>query len=88
MYIFQLKHFHSYFKCQDCVAISPCMVAYHCILNDILQIISNTTISRPDAVIGLPHADEMGGLSGKPLFKLSTDVLKEMYQLTRVSILI
>ncbi|GLJ30003.1 hypothetical protein SUGI_0593150 [Cryptomeria japonica] len=46
-------------------------------------IISNTTISRPDSVIGLPHADEMGGLSGKPLFKLSTDVLKEMYQLTR-----
>lgn len=46
-------------------------------------IISNTTISRPDSVIGLARADEVGGLSGKPLFKLSTDILKEMYQLTR-----
>lgn len=46
-------------------------------------IISNTTVSRPDSVIGLPHADEIGGLSGKPLFMLSTDILREMYRLTR-----
>ncbi|KAI5076235.1 hypothetical protein GOP47_0008300 [Adiantum capillus-veneris] len=46
-------------------------------------IISNTTVSRPDDVIGAPHAEEIGGLSGKPLFKLSTDVLRDMYQLTR-----
>ncbi|MCO5558110.1 hypothetical protein L7F22_011687 [Adiantum nelumboides] len=46
-------------------------------------IISNTTISRPDDVIGAPHAEEIGGLSGKPLFKLSTEVLRDMYQLTR-----
>ncbi|EFJ30613.1 hypothetical protein SELMODRAFT_440247 [Selaginella moellendorffii] len=45
-------------------------------------IIANTTVSRPDSVIGLVHADEMGGLSGKPLFTLSTEVLREMYQLT------
>lgn len=46
-------------------------------------IISNTTVSRPDSVIGLLHADEVGGLSGKPLFMLSTNTLREMYQLTR-----
>ncbi|CAN6481872.1 unnamed protein product [Victoria cruziana] len=46
-------------------------------------IISNTTISRPDPVSKLPVAEEAGGLSGKPLFKLSTDILKEMYILTR-----
>lgn len=46
-------------------------------------IISNTTISRPDAILGAPHAEEIGGLSGKPLFRLSTDILRDMYQLTR-----
>lgn len=51
-----------------------------------VQVISNTTTSRPDAVLGLVHADETGGLSGKPLFKMSTDVLRDMYQLTRVSL--
>ncbi|ERN09388.1 dihydroorotate dehydrogenase (quinone), mitochondrial [Amborella trichopoda] len=46
-------------------------------------IISNTTISRPEPINRLPVAQEAGGLSGKPLFKLSTDILKEMYLLTR-----
>ncbi|KAF2286241.1 hypothetical protein GH714_012394 [Hevea brasiliensis] len=46
-------------------------------------IISNTTISRPDSIMKYPVAEEAGGLSGKPLFSLSTDVLKEMYILTR-----
>ncbi|KAJ7547094.1 hypothetical protein O6H91_08G069000 [Diphasiastrum complanatum] len=46
-------------------------------------VISNTTIARPDVLGGLPHADEAGGLSGKPLLQLSTQVLREMYQLTR-----
>ncbi|KAH7433954.1 hypothetical protein KP509_07G094400 [Ceratopteris richardii] len=46
-------------------------------------IVSNTTISRPDSIIGAPHAEEIGGLSGKPLFKLSTEVLRDIYQLTR-----
>ncbi|XP_050219031.1 dihydroorotate dehydrogenase (quinone), mitochondrial isoform X2 [Mercurialis annua] len=46
-------------------------------------IISNTTISRPDSVSKCPAAKETGGLSGKPLFNLSTDILKEMYILTR-----
>ncbi|XP_073106028.1 dihydroorotate dehydrogenase (quinone), mitochondrial isoform X2 [Elaeis guineensis] len=46
-------------------------------------IISNTTVSRPDPVSRHPLAGESGGLSGKPLFDLSTNILKEMYILTR-----
>lgn len=45
-------------------------------------IVSNTTIGRA----GVEHhinAGEAGGLSGKPLFALSTEVLKRMYQLTQ-----
>ncbi|KQN76969.1 dihydroorotate dehydrogenase (quinone) [Devosia sp. Leaf64] len=42
-------------------------------------IVSNTTISR-DPVAGLENADEMGGLSGKPLFTLSTQRLAQMRQ--------
>lgn len=49
-----------------------------------VQIISNTTISRPEPVDKHPLAAEPGGLSGKPLFDLSTNILKEMYILTRV----
>ncbi|RDY03111.1 Dihydroorotate dehydrogenase (quinone), mitochondrial [Mucuna pruriens] len=41
-------------------------------------IISNTTITRPDAVSRNLLASETGGLSGKPLFNLSTDILKEI----------
>lgn len=44
-------------------------------------IIGNTTISRPDN-IRAHLAKEAGGLSGKPLFELSTHVLAEMYRLT------
>lgn len=42
-------------------------------------IVSNTTISR-DPVAGLENADEMGGLSGKPLFSLSSQRLAQMRQ--------
>lgn len=44
-------------------------------------IVSNTTITRPP---GLPddRAREAGGLSGRPLFALSTAVLAQMYRLT------
>ncbi|WP_417658639.1 quinone-dependent dihydroorotate dehydrogenase [Pseudidiomarina sp.] len=38
-------------------------------------IATNTTLSR-EAVSGLPHADEAGGLSGKVLFEASTHVVK------------
>ncbi len=47
-------------------------------------IVSNTTISR-DPVAGLENADETGGLSGKPLFNLSTRRLAQMRQ--RVGVL-
>lgn len=49
-----------------------------------VKIISNTTIQRPEAVKGNPVAEETGGLSGKPLLSLSTDILKDMYILTKV----
>jgi len=41
-------------------------------------IVSNTTITRPDTLASL-HATEQGGLSGAPLFNLSTEVLGEFY---------
>jgi dihydroorotate dehydrogenase len=42
-------------------------------------VLSNTTLSRP-ALLRDPHAKESGGLSGKPLFSLSTFMLKETYR--------
>jgi len=45
-------------------------------------ILSNTTLSRPD-LEGVPHADETGGLSGRPLFQLATRVLARVYQLSK-----
>lgn len=44
-------------------------------------IVSNTTIEREGLVNGA-HAGETGGLSGKPLFALSTQVLADIYRLT------
>jgi dihydroorotate dehydrogenase len=43
--------------------------------------ISNTTITRPDSLAGR-FRGETGGLSGRPLFNLSTRVLADMYRLT------
>lgn len=40
-------------------------------------IATNTTISR-DAVLGLPHAEEAGGLSGMPVFDLSNGVIRAL----------
>ncbi len=42
-------------------------------------IVSNTTVSR-DAVMGMENATQTGGLSGKPLFNLSTRRLAQMRQ--------
>ncbi len=42
-------------------------------------IISNTTITRADELRS-PYANENGGLSGVPLFEMSTKVLGEFYQ--------
>lgn len=44
-------------------------------------IVSNTTIGRPDSLRGAQRT-EGGGLSGRPLFELSTAVLKTVYSLT------
>lgn len=40
-------------------------------------IAANTTVSR-EGVAGLPYGDEEGGLSGAPLFRRSTDVLRSL----------
>ena len=43
--------------------------------------VSNTTIARPEA-LRARHRGETGGLSGRPLFQLSTEVLGDFYRLT------
>src|SRR5690606_2343576 len=44
-------------------------------------IIGNTTISRPPGLAGA-HRGEAGGLSGRPLTQLSTEVLADLFRLT------
>ncbi len=44
-------------------------------------IISNTTISRPESLQSA-HKAEAGGLSGQPLFELSTKMLRQAYKLS------
>jgi len=44
-------------------------------------IIGNTTLSRPDTLRSR-HRHEAGGLSGRPLLDLSTEVLRDFYRLT------
>jgi dihydroorotate dehydrogenase len=44
-------------------------------------IVSNTTIARPAGLCGR-HERERGGLSGRPLFVTSTELLRDMYRLT------
>jgi dihydroorotate dehydrogenase len=46
------------------------------------MIVSNTTISRPPGLRS-PRAGETGGLSGAPLFELSTDMLRRAAALAR-----
>ena len=41
-------------------------------------VVSNTTITRPDTLTS-PQRAETGGLSGRPLFALSTQVLRHAY---------
>ena len=41
-------------------------------------IATNTTLSR-DAVKGLPHAEEAGGLSGRPVFDKSNAVIRKLH---------
>lgn len=44
------------------------------------MIVSNTTITRPATLKDMSHARETGGLSGRPLFDLSTRILAETYR--------
>ncbi len=48
-------------------------------------IVSNTTVHRDNLH---SYQSEIGGLSGKPLFKLSTELLSDMYKLTKGKILL
>ena len=43
------------------------------------MIVSNTTISRPGSLRARELAGEAGGLSGRPVFKLSTRILAETF---------
>jgi dihydroorotate dehydrogenase len=43
-------------------------------------IATNTTLSR-DAVKGLKHAEEAGGLSGNPVTDMSTEVIRKIRQI-------
>ena len=43
------------------------------------MIVSNTTITRPGSLRARDKASEAGGLSGRPLFKLSTRMLAETF---------
>ncbi|MDT0500270.1 quinone-dependent dihydroorotate dehydrogenase [Halomonas sp. PAR7] len=53
--------------------VSQCLAA-----NEIDGVIAtNTTVSR-EAVEGLAHADEQGGLSGRPVFESSSRVIREL----------
>lgn len=44
-------------------------------------VVSNTTVARPNSLRSV-HRHEAGGLSGKPLFEASTEVLRKMYEWT------
>jgi dihydroorotate dehydrogenase len=58
-------------------------VAELCLLHGIDGIIiGNTTIGRPGSLKSR-HRGETGGLSGRPLFALSTAVLADLYRLTQ-----
>jgi len=48
-------------------------------------IVSNTTIDR-NLDLSSKHKDEQGGLSGKPLFEKSNEVLRNMYKFTNSQI--
>ncbi len=61
-------------------------IAAICLANKIDGIIiSNTTISRPDHLSD-PYKNEQGGLSGQALLDKSSQILKNIYQLTKAQI--
>jgi dihydroorotate dehydrogenase len=46
--------------------------------HDIDAVIATNTTSSREGVVGLPHAEESGGLSGRPLFTASTEVVRRL----------
>ena len=50
-------------------------------------ILTNTTINRPNNLLS-KNKTIKGGLSGKPLFKISNNILKKMYNLTNGQIIL
>ncbi len=46
------------------------------------MVVSNTTTARPEGLKS-PEAGEAGGLSGPPLFEAATELLADMYRLTK-----
>lgn len=53
-------------------------LCHSCLENNIEGISCTNTTTRRDIVYGLNHASEWGGLSGRPLYALSNDVLKKV----------
>src|SRR5215472_11394081 len=43
------------------------------------MIVANTTVSRPSSLRDKARGEELGGLSGRPLFRLSTRMIAETY---------
>lgn len=54
------------------------LVARALAANGIDAVIATNTTTARDAVAGLPHADEQGGLSGTPLFEASNTLVREL----------
>ncbi len=67
----------------DQVAVIANTLKRHCLSNDDVPswgvIATNTTIAR-EAVVGLQHAQETGGLSGAPVFEKSNAVIRQLRQ--------
>eukprot|EP00958_Prasinococcus_capsulatus_P015996 scaffold1761_cov357-Prasinococcus_capsulatus_cf.AAC.2 len=46
-------------------------------------IVGNTTMKRSERVLAVAHGNEAGGLSGRPLKDLATEMVFDMYKLTK-----
>lgn len=51
-------------------------------------VVTNTTNQRPDDLISSQHRDESGGLSGAPLKDRSTQIIRQLYDLTKGDVFI
>jgi dihydroorotate dehydrogenase len=64
----------------DQIGVITAILKRHCVHEGTLSwgvIATNTTIAR-EAVQGMPHADEAGGLSGAPVFDKSNEVIRQL----------